>query len=147
MKKLIFIYFAFGLTSFSFSIPVIDVIIVFMILVYIIKLFYSKKFWLFIWNYTHRVKYCYIQGPLCKDWRYAPQFWFGWWHYKGYELVNQREILISFNTEYEAYEDLYKNSSTISQVMSEEEIQGKLDYYKKKELIDYKIKKLEEDFV
>lgn len=95
---------------------------------------------------THRVKYMKVQTyKLCDEYKYVPQWWFLWWHYSWHEIGYSYEIPYSYDDEADAWESYYRRMVAFS-LMTFEEAQAKLEYYRKKDSIRNKKKELEKDF-
>lgn len=87
-----------------------------------------------------------VQTPnLCDEYRYVPQWWFFWWHCSWHEIGYQYEVPYSYEDEADAWESYYRQLVALS-LMTFEEAQSKLEYYRKNDSIRQKKKELEKDF-
>lgn len=87
-----------------------------------------------------------VQTPnLCDEYRYVPQWWFLWWHYSWHEIGYQYEVPYSFEDEADAWKSYYRKMVSFG-LISYEEAQAKLEYYRKNDSIRQKKRELEKDF-
>lgn len=87
-----------------------------------------------------------VQTPnLCYEYRYVPQRWFLWWHCSWQEIGYQYEVPDSYENEADAWELFYRRMVAFG-LITFEEAQAKLKYYRKKDSIRKKKQELEKDF-
>lgn len=106
----------------------------------------TRKCLLWLWKKTHRVKYMRVQTQnLCDEYQFVPQWWFLWWHCSWREIGYQYEVPIAYDNEADAWASYYGHCVALT-LMTYEEAQSKIEYYRKNDSIRQKKRELEKDF-